>query len=212
MRVAIAYVFPNLQPEIYVPAARRFVASYLSCPGSPTESPELHVIVNGESAAFEHRMIFEAVNPIYHRHNNWAKDLGAFLLASQAIECDLLVCMGSHVNFWLPGWLDVVVGSFVRGGPGVYGAWAFHVPLPHIRTTFFWTAPELLASYPHLKSESDRYAFEHGRQNISLWSQKMGFEPWQVTWGGCYPMKHWHPVTLEESLALDQHTKRDLGI
>lgn len=210
MQVSLVYVFPNLQPETYVPAARKFVRSYQQTPPG-REKHDLHVIINGDPQDSPHRAIFGELPCEFHHHNNWGKDIGAFFLASQAINCDLMIFMGSHVNFHIPGWLDIVVGSYTRGGPGVYGAFAFDVPLPHIRTTFFWTAPELLASYPHLKSEHDRYFFEHGPQSIALWSRKLGFEPWQVTLHGCFPLKHWHPVTLAETLALDQHTLRHLG-
>jgi hypothetical protein len=210
MRVALVYVFPTVDPAKYCPAARKFVESYMEHPGGAADH-ELHVIVNGTASVKEARQWFEPLSPVFHSHNNWAKDLGAFYLASQAIDCDLMVCMGSHVNFWKPGWLDVIVNSYLHIGPAVYGAWAFQEPTPHIRTTFFWLPREMLASYPYLESDADRYAFEHGPQSIALWSWRLGFEPFQVTWAGAYSLKHWHAIPIEEALARDQHSLRDFG-
>lgn len=147
----------------------------------------------------------------FHYRNNFGKDLGAFLYAAQNIECDLLVCMGAHINFWKPGWLDVINRSYEQIGPGVYGAWGFQEPIPHLRTTLFWCPPQILASYPWLKTDSDRYGMEHGPENISLWSQKQGFEPYQITWLGAYSKKYWHAIPINEGLALDQHTERHFG-
>lgn len=210
MRVCLVYVFPTVDPAKYVPAAKKFVQSYLEHPAGVSEH-ELHVIVNDPKPSSEGvTHIFEPLSPIFHWYDNWAKDLGAFMHAAQIIKCDLLVCMGAHVNFFRPGWLDVITQSFSSIGPAVYGTWAFQEPLPHLRTTFWWTAPEILASYPHLK-DSDRYAFEHGHNSIALWSRKLGYDPYQVTWTGAYSMKFWHPLELHEGLARDQHTERHHG-
>ncbi len=212
MKVAIVYCFPTVDPSKYVPAAKKFVSSYLEFPGG-AHRHELHVVINDQRpVSLPHvRDIFKPLDPAFHSHSNWGKDLGAFILAAQTIDCDLMICAGSHVNFWKPGWLDTVCSSFSTIGPAVYGTWAFQEPMPHIRTTFFWLPPELLATYPHLESESDRYGFEHGPNSICLWSRKLGFEPFQITWQGAYSMKHWHAITLDEGLALDQHTQRHHG-
>ena len=206
------YCFPTIDPAKYVPAAKKFVSSYLQFPGS-LEEPELHVVVNRENAVnlAAIKQVFEPLSPIFHQHNNYAKDLGAFMRAAQIIECDLIVCCGAHVNFWKSGWLDVITRSYCTLGPAVYGGWGFQEPIQHLRTTLFWTAPEILAGYPYLQSESDRYSMEHGPENIALWSRKQGFEPFQITWTGAYSMKHWHALTLEEGLALDQHSERHHG-
>jgi hypothetical protein len=211
MRTALIYVFPALDPLKYIPAAKKFVSSYIQHPPG-VQDHELHVIVNGDPSMPMPALqrLFAPLVPQFHRHNNWAKDLGAFMLAAQNIACDLLVCMGAHVNFWKAGWLDVITQSFSAIGPAVYAAWAFQEPLPHLRTTFWWCAPEILASYPHL-TESDRYSFEHGPKSIALWSRKMGFEPFQITWNGAYSMPHWHALPLQEALARDQHSLRDFG-
>lgn len=205
------YCFPTIDPAKYVPAAKKFVSSYLQFPGSLVE-PELHVVVNDGKPSYESvTSPFKPLSPKFHWYDNWAKDLGAFMHAAQIIECDLLVCCGAHVNFWKPGWLDVITRAYSTLGPAVYGAWGFQEPIQHLRTTFFWTAPKILASYPWLKSDSDRYGMEHGPDNIALWSRKQGFEPYQITWTGAYSMKHWHALSLEDGLALDQHSARHHG-
>lgn len=211
MRLALVYVFPNLDPGKYCPLARQYVTSYLDHPPGQSDH-EIHIVVNGERLDRHLEQLFDPLPVIFHQHNNWAKDLGAFLLAANSIDCDLLVLCGSHVNFHRDGWLAMIEQAFERFGPAVGAAWASQVPNPHLRTTLFWCSPELLRSYPHLKSDGDRYFFEHGQDSIALWSRRMGFEPYQLTWSGMFAMKDWHPVTLQETLALDQHTKRDLGL
>lgn len=212
MKTALVYVFPTAEPPKYINAACKFLNSYLENPGS-ADTPELHVIVNGDCSMCVNtlKQIFNSVPVNFHYRDNWGKDLGAFLYAAQYIECDLLVCMGSHVNFWKPGWLDVITRSYANIGPAVYGAWGFQEPEPHLRTTFFWCPPSLLTAYPWLKTEADRYGMEHGPENIALWGRKQGFEPYQITWDGAFSMKHWHALRIDEGLALDQHTERHFG-
>jgi hypothetical protein len=53
--------------------------------------------------------------------------------------------------------------------------------------------------------DGDRYGFEHGPNNIALWSRKQGFEPHMVTWDGTYNLDAWQPVSREKSLMVDQH-------
>lgn len=210
MKVSLVYVFPTADHQKYIPAARDFTASYVNNPPGLTDH-DLHVIVNGEKAAnmAEVRKIFEPLTPSFHAHNNYAKDLGAFLFAAHATGADLLVCLGAHIRFICPLWLDSIVHAYGIVGPCVMGPWAFHVPEIHIRTTFFCIPAEMLLSYPY--DFSDRYGFEHGRNSITLWSQRKGFEPWQITRNGLYSMKHFHPITRDETLAWDQHCDRDLG-
>jgi hypothetical protein len=206
---ALCYVYPNLQPGKYQALARQFARTYIEHPPGTTDH-EIYVVVNGFPDAKAERL-FEPLPVKLLSHNNWAKDLGAFLLAAHTISCDLLVMMGSHVNFWRAGWLDQIANAFMRYGPAVGGAFAMQVPEPHLRTTFWWTSPEILLTYPFLQSDSDRYFFEHSKESIALWSEQRGFAPYQLTWRGCFAREHWHPVTREEALAWDQHTQRELG-
>jgi hypothetical protein len=211
MEIALVYVFPNLEPHQYVPAAQKFARSYAENPPGLTDH-SLHVVINGDRVQANLDRIFSPLFPEYHYHNNWAKDLGAFIfLAHHLSKAELMVCMGAHVNFKRAGWLDRIVEAYRMRGPAVSAPWGSQYPVPHLRTTFFCCPPSFLMSYPDLQSEGERYQFEHGPNNFALWSRKLGFEPYQLTWHRCLFMKDWEPVSLAESLARDQHTRRDLG-
>ena len=207
--IALCYVYPNVLPGKYQPLARQFARTYLEHPPGITDH-EIYVVVNGFPDNTAQRL-FEPLPVKLLFHNNWAKDLGAFFTAAKSISCDLLVMCGSHVNFWKTGWLDQIASAFMRYGPAVAGTFAMQVPEPHIRTTFWWTSPEILLSYPFLEDGSHRYHFEHGKESIALWSEQRGFAPYQLTWQGAFAREHWHPATLEEGLVRDQHTMRDFG-
>jgi hypothetical protein len=210
VRVSLVYVLPVVQPDKYRPAAKKFIDSYMEHPPGAKEH-DLVVCLNGGGDDQDVRSLFSPVPVKTFQHNNWGKDLGAFLVASHSLACDLMICCGSHVNFRRSGWLDRIVEGMSYHGPCVAGTWAFQVPNPHIRTTFFWCPPEILYAYPDMDEESKRYQFEHGPNNLCVWSQKMGLPPYQVTWEGFYPMSHWHPIPPEEALARDQHSLRDFG-
>jgi hypothetical protein len=120
------------------------------------------------------------------------------------VKCDLMLFFGAHIYFWRAGWLERLVQAYLENGPGLYGTWAFHQPRPHIRTTAFACAPELLDCYPHVVHDGGRYAFEHGDDSLTLWAQRSGFVTNMVTWDGCYPMDQWKHVSREESLFYDQ--------
>jgi hypothetical protein len=208
LKIVLAYIYPNVEQSKYVPLAQRFARSYMENPPGSTDH-ELYAIVNGLSSPKEHLdKIFAPVPMRYLQHNNWGKDIGAFQMIANSVECDLLVCFGSHIHFHLPGWLDRMAAVYLDAGPSLYGAWAFHQPAHHIRTTAFWLPPHLLTAYPYLIGNGDRYGFEHGPESITLWSRKMGFPPLMVTRTGCFDEAHWHHVEREDCLFLDQHTER----
>ena len=189
----------------YAPMARRFVDTYMENPPGAADH-ELHVCINGGIPIGDWcRELFNPLAPNFFQHNNYGKDIGAYQVAADIIDCDLMVCLGAPVHFHKPGWLDRILMSYVENGPAVYSSWGFHQPRPHLRTTAFWLPPELLNAYPYRVGDRERYQFEHGGESITLWSQKQGFEPLQVTWRGVYPMASWHPVTRDESLMVDQH-------
>ena len=193
---------------MYGPLAQRWASSYIQNPPGNTDH-ELFVVINGGSdhGPYQDRL-FAPLAPNYLYHSNWAKDLGAFQMAAEVVPCDLLVCMGSHIHFHRPGWLDLIAQAYEENGPSVYGAWAFHMPRPHLRTTCFWLPPELFRAYPYVITDQTRYAFEHGPQSITLWAKSQGFEPMQVTRHGVFQMDAWHHVDVEETLFLDQHLDR----
>ncbi len=207
MRIALCYVFPDLLQATYVPHARRFAATYMEHPPGGHDH-ELHVLVTlGDgSLVSKYQGLFDPLPCRFHMHDNLGKDIGAYQMAADTIPCDLLVCLGAPVHFHRAGWLDHLVEHYERNGPGLYGCWAFHQPATHVRTTAFWLPPQLLKSYPYSINNDSRYEFEHGTKSITLHTMGMGMECCMVAWSGCYPPRHWHSISREDSLMLDQFT------
>lgn len=206
MRVALAYIFPQLNFPKYEPLAQRFVDSYMTHP--PGQYPHtVHVIANGYDIGLRQRNVFGPLPVTHMTHNNYGQDIGAFIMASDVIPCDLLVCLGAHVHFRRAGWLDRLVNAYLDNGPGLYGAWGFHEPARHLRTTSFWCSPEILNTYPYEVGNPQRYAFEHSPdRSIVAHTAKMGFPTLMVTWAGTFEPKDWRHVENRDCLMLDQHT------
>lgn len=194
------------QPK-YGPAAQRWAQSYLSNP--PGESPhDLYVVLNGGQGPGPYQQrLFSPLPVTYLEHNNWGKDVGAFQMAADRLDCDLMICFGSHVHFHRAGWLDRIVRAFEDNGPALYGCWGLPQPLPHIRTTAFFLPPDLLRLYPYVIGDPQRYEFEHGHESITLWCQKNGFETYMVTFSEVLPMSRWRHAGCEDCLFGDQHMK-----
>jgi hypothetical protein len=208
VKIALVYIHPCANAMTYVPMARRFVESYMANPPGEYDH-ELHVCINGGIPMGQwNKNLFSPLAPKFFQHNNYGKDIGAYQVAADLIDCDLMVCLGAPLYFHRAGWLDRIVMAYLENGPAMYGAWGTHAPRPHLRTTAFWLPPHLLNSYPTRVGNGDRYPFEHGADSICLWSQRLGFEPIMVTWRGCYQMPHWHPIGRDESLFIDQHVDR----
>jgi hypothetical protein len=195
-----------VKADKYGPAARLFADTYMAQPPGQVDHEVVVVLNGGNGIGPYQRKSFDPLPVTFIEHNNWGRDIGAFQMAADTIPCDLLVCFGSHVHFHKAGWLDRMVRAFEDNGPTVYGAWGFHQPAPHLRTTAFWLPPDLLRSYPVQVSDRYRYGFEHGSNSLTLWSQKMGFEPLMVTWGEVLAMKEWHHAGCDTALFGDQHT------
>lgn len=204
MKIAITYVFPQVDLPRYAPLARRFADTYMSNPPGVADH-KLYVIANGANPNQQLKALVSPLPVSWMMHTNFGKDIGAFQMAAATIDCDLLVCFGAHIFFWKPGWLDRMVKAYQDFGPSLYGAWGFHQPMNHIRTTAFWLPPELLNSYPTQVSNGYRYEFEHGQTSIVAHSQKMGFQPYMVTQRGVYGVKDWHHVERDDCLFFDQH-------
>jgi hypothetical protein len=208
MKVVVAYVYPDLKANIYHPMARRFVESYMSNPPG-THDHEIHVLVTlgrAGNPAYARRM--SPLTCSFMMHNNDGKDIGAFQQAAEQIECDLLVCLGAPIHFHKPGWLDRIINVYEQNGPGLYGCWGFHQPREHLRTTAFWTSPEIIKAYPYSVHNDSRYEFEHGAKSFHNIVKAMGIDSYMVTWDGCYPPDAWHHVTRDQCLLLDQHCDR----
>lgn len=207
MKVTVLYCSPQVNAPVYQPAARAFAASYVQNPPGLTDH-ELVVGLNGGEKQPIHDKLFAPLAPTFITHNNWGRDVGLFQHAADRLDCDLLVCFGSHVEFHLPNWLDIMVNAYLENGPSLYGAWGFREPAVHIRTTAFWMPPELFRLYPYQIGDPQRYAFEHGPESITLWTKSKGFEPMMVTRRGVFGIDRWHHVEREDCLFLDQHARR----
>jgi len=194
--------------KTYVPAAKRFVRTYLEHPPGEADH-EIHVAINGVREIGDWcPRLFYPLPCHFFQHDNSGKDIGAYQVAADMIDCDLMVCLGAPLHFERAGWLDQIVRAYEEYGPTVYGPWGVQVPRPHLRTTAFWLPPELLNSYPFRIDNTHRYEFEHGASSIVLWAKAHGFEPLMVTWKGVYKMEEWQPISREESLLIDQHIER----
>jgi hypothetical protein len=205
--VAVVYVHPRVNMRTYIPLARRFVRSYQDhLPGGTPH--DLYVVINGDQPNTDDQRLFRPLPVKFLSHDNSGKDIGAFQMAARTIPADLLVFCGSHIHFRRAGWLDVMVNAFKRNGPGIYGAYAFHEPALHIRTTCFWMPPDLLNLYPHAVHNDIRYEFEHGNLGVAKWVKTSGFEAWMVTWSGTFPSKDWKHVENQDAIVLDQHSDR----
>lgn len=209
MKVSVVYVYPDLSHLTFMPLALRFVSSYLANP--PGQYPhDIHVMINAgnHSRIPFYEKLFSPLPVTYSFHDNTGKDIGAFQRASRLIPCDLMVCLGSPIHFRRFGWLDRIIDTYERNGPGLYGCWAFHQPSDHIRTTAFWCPPHLLATFPYGVGNDMRYEFEHGRRSIVNFTTSLGLDNYMVTWSGCYKRNGWHHVENADCLMLDQFTDK----
>lgn len=208
MRVAVAYVYPAVNQVVYRPLARRFADTYMANPPGSVDH-DVYTIINGGT----HQMAKNyqaAMSPLPVKlffHNNVGKDIGGFqaLAADPSFNYDLMVCLGAPVRCRRAGWLDRIVQAYEQNGPGLYGAWAFHQPMEHVRTTAFWLPPQLLNAYPYQVVDGTRYEFEHGHRSIHQFTKSVGLGTYMVTWNGCYGVNEWHHIGLEDSLFIDQH-------
>lgn len=207
MKVAVVYVFPGNAGEQYTQHAIRFLQSYNQNP--PGVDHESIVVLNGIKLCTEIECLFAPLKNVrFLEHDNSGKDLGAYQLAARSVSCDLMVCMGSPLRLRVPGWLAIIKQSFQQYGHALFGNWCFHVPAPHVRTTFFWLPPQILNAYPHPINDSTRYQVEHGANSLTQWCMSKKIPVLQCTVAGIFDIHGWHHVSVGNCLALDQHWAR----
>lgn len=205
----MAYIYPNIGSRHYDDCARRFTIQYAKYdPGQRDHS--IYVIVNGGGTlSTAQRRLFDPLPVNFMHHDNSGKDIGAYQMIARRVPCDLLVCLGSPVRPRMDGWLGIIEKAVLNNGPGLYGAWGFHAPVPHIRTTAFFIPPEILNEYPYQITDRLRYFFEHDpRESITMFCKHHGFPVCMVTAKGVFPMERWHHVQKEHCTVLDQHVER----
>jgi hypothetical protein len=207
VNIVVAYVFPQINRPVYDAAAFRFANSYRQFKDATPH--RLLVISNGRPPDRLTEAPFKGIDCDWITHDNLGKDIGAFQRASSGSPADLLICCGAHVHFWRQGWLERIVEVYCEQGPGLYGAWGFHQPSQHLRTTFFWLPPALFNTYPMAPVPNHmRYEFEHGRNSLTQFVASLGFPVLMVTFKDCLPLPEWRHAEREECLALDQHSDR----
>jgi hypothetical protein len=194
--VTIIYVYPILPGDKYNSYADRFVRSYLACP--PGYDHETIVVVNNGKPNPALASRFAGLpNLRMLAHDNSGYDLGAFLKASKQCATDQVVFFGASTYFTRSGWLGRMMEASGKHGLALYGAMgnrgdARYRVWPHIRTTAFWTHPQVFNSYPRpVRKAQERHAFEHGPQNFSGWVAQQGLPVLVVTWSGEFKWENW---------------------
>jgi len=208
MRVCVAYIFPQVDPKVYEPCARRFASQYMDFPPGETDH-SLSVIVNGGGRLTDRQKdLFSPLVPDFFYHDNSGKDVGAYIHAAKSLEFDFMVCLGTPVRPVCAGWLDMVILALENLGPGLFGFWGFDQPSVHIRTTAFAINTEILKIYPHQVDNTKRYEFEFGNNSITRFCLNNGLAVAQVTRRGAFKPEHFHFVERNDSLMKDQHHDR----
>jgi hypothetical protein len=209
MKVALCYIFPDLDHATYYPLAKRFVKTYMEHPPGLADH-EINVMVTLGSGRMidQYAKVFHPLPCRYYVTDNMGKDIGAYQIAAETIPCDLLVCLGAPVHFYRAGWLDRMVEAYEQNGPALYGCRGYNTPMHHVRTTAFWLPPQLLDSYPYIVTNNSRYEFEHGARSITMHTKSCGLECYMVTFNGCYPYDQWGATPMGANLMLDQWSER----
>lgn len=210
MKVAVVYVYPMINVRMFYPSAKRFADTYRYSHKSIPH--DLHVMVNGGNPRSIDMGPFMGITYQTHEYNNIGWDIGSFQWAAENIPCDLMICLGTHIHFHKPMWLERMVDAFIENGPALYGCWAYLSPNWHVRTTCFWCPPQLINAYPNQvgSARASRYDFEHGSNSFTRFVLSAGMDCLMVTWSGVFPFSDWqnNAPGPEESLVLDQHVHR----
>lgn len=206
MNVAVIYCYPTVQFTLHQPMAQAFARTWREhSPGYPCQ---LFIGLNGPNPNRLHLTPFADLPYAIFNHDNSGWDIGLFQRAANAIACDVMVCLGAHIQFHHDGWLKRLVDALLEYGPGIYGPWGAQYPNWHIRTTAFCIQPPILQSYPQYVSSDrrSRYQFEHGVKSITRHALDLGFPAVMVTMRGNYPWPDWpnHVPTAAESIMLDK--------
>lgn len=206
VKVCVVYCFPQVQLNLHYPLAEAFARTWKqNAPGYPCT---LTVGINGGNANLANLTPFSGTHYRTMTHDNTGWDIGLFQRAADTLPCDLLVCLGAHIQFHHEGWLKRLVDAYAWHGPGLYGPWGADWPTWHIRTTAFACPPELIVSYPMTigSSRQSRYQFEHGQQSITRHTMDAGMPAVMVTMRGAFPFPYWkeNTPTPAESILLDK--------
>lgn len=203
---------PNV-PRNFRESHERFVRTYKQF--KPTIPHRLLVVCyNGERDA-ETDELFAGLRPDYTYYNGSGFDIGTYLEVGRAQDSDFILCCGSNVHFWKPGWLERIVEAWQKHGDGAYGPMASYESSPHIRTCCVGTTPKLLRKYPHtIRSRSESYMFESGQWNFTRWIQSQGLPALMVMADGELEQPDWRKPDncfrrgdQSDCLIWDRHTR-----
>ena len=215
LSIEVVYVYPMVGD--YSSQARAFANSYLS--NEPCAEHITTVVCNGGSPNQQAVELFSKFPGIrFIEHDNSGYDIGAFQRASSQSTADMIVFFGTSAYVRRKGWLQRMAQVFASYGQGQYGAMGnrgnFQSVFPHIRTTGFWTTPDLFNSYPtKITKPEQRFPFEHGPHCFTSWVTKKGFNSWVVTYSGIYLWENWdcpngfHNGSQSELLCGDKITR-----
>lgn len=170
----------------------RFVNTYREYPPGPDH--DLIVVCNGGPLPTETGVLFSGVGARFFPRSNDGWDIGGYIDTARGPgkDYDCLVCFGESVYFHKPGWLERIVESWDKCGPGMYGCLSSNVIRPHLQTTAFATSPQFLRAYPTpIRSRGDRYTFEHGQFSFWKWLTIQNKPVRLVTWDGCWTPEEW---------------------
>ena len=189
LNVVVAYICVTHGSRSDTHAAR-FTSTYLE---NPSEYPHRLIIVcNGGSLSPALKNNFNGLDcEFYIRGNDDGKDISAFQEIAKKVSCDFLICLGESITIRGPNWIDRMMQSRLRMGPGMYGFFSSHIVRAHLNTTAFAIDPDLLVRYPPVDTNAKRYDFEHGPG--CLWQRvyKSNLATVFVTWDGDWLPGHW---------------------
>lgn len=174
MKIDVLYIYPQVRTGEYDRLARRFVEKWKQFRPNP-EGMRCYVIFNGDRTAKVPPVEFPPEWTI-RPHDNTGWDIGAYQLHAAETDADLMICIGGHGYPFRPDWWSRIMQVYLQWGPAAYSGWGFGVPNTHLRTTVFWAPPFLIRQYPvKVKTPQERYLFEHGSNNFTLWCERNNF-------------------------------------
>jgi hypothetical protein len=188
-RIELVYV--HVKSPHYMALSKRFVQSYKANP--PGYEHSTTIVCNGGPLDEEIKDLFKEMPGLkFFVHDNSGWDIGAYLVLSKSIDCDLMFCLASSGYVKKPGWLKRIADAYLKFGPGLYGTLASHEIRPHFCTTGFGVSPEILRRQTLRRgSPNPRYEFEHGPNWMVGYCIRKNIPVKLVTWDGEYDWRDW---------------------
>jgi hypothetical protein len=187
-----AIVFVHvLNSTEYVGLTKNFLDSFRKF--GPGEPCELVVVFNNGKPSDTDKALYEGIPSVkFLEHDNSGFDIGAFIAASHQIDNPMAVYFGGTAFLQRAGWLVELHKAWDAHGPGFYGTLSTYEVSPHLNTTGFACAPELMRRYPHkVNTKEERYAFEHRGRAMWRMVAGMGLPTKLVTWDGVWDWQDW---------------------